>query len=91
MIDTAVHEVSVLAPLLEAFAEVARVGSVRRAGEILHIGQPALSARIAALERVVGMPLFERSRRGMTLNPAGQALLPHVERSVDSLLIGPLF
>ena len=88
MIDPAVHKGSALAPLLEAFVEVARLRSVRRAAEILHIGQPAASARIAALEQVVGAPLFERSRRGMTLTPAGQALLPHVERSLDSLLLG---
>jgi len=77
-----------LLPHLEAFVEIARRGTVRQAGEILHIGQPALSERIAALERLVGVPLFERSSRGMLLTAAGRAFLPHAERALDSVQTG---
>lgn len=77
-----------LLPHLEAFVEIARRGTVRQAGEILHIGQPALSERIATLERIVGLPLFERSPKGMTLTAAGRAFLPHAERALDSVHTG---
>ncbi|HEY3523769.1 MAG TPA: LysR family transcriptional regulator [Candidatus Limnocylindrales bacterium] len=77
-----------LMPHLEAFVEVARRASVRRASEVLRVGQPALSARIAALEHAVGGRLFERSRSGMILTPAGRAFLPHAERAVASVTAG---
>ncbi len=77
-----------LVPHLEAFIEVARRTSVRRASELLHVGQPALSARIASLEGVVGTRLFERTRSGMLLTPAGRAFLPHAERAVANVSAG---
>lgn len=77
-----------LLPHLEAFVEIARKGSVRQAGEVLHLGQPALSARIASLERMVGVPLFERSPKGMILTAAGEAFLPHAQRAIDSVSSG---
>ncbi|MBK3567984.1 LysR family transcriptional regulator [Streptomyces sp. MBT62] len=45
-----------------------------RAAEILHIAQPALSRSIAALERELEVRLFQRSRRGTRLTPAGELL-----------------
>jgi DNA-binding transcriptional LysR family regulator len=91
-IDSVVHfsgqEDRVLLPHLEAFVEVARQGTVRQAGHVLHLGQPALSARIASLEQVIGVALFERSRKGMTLSPAGRAFLPHAERALAAVLAG---
>ncbi len=73
---------------LQAFVEIARQGTVREAAGILHVGQPALTARIAALERDVGARLFERSPKGMRLTPAGRALLPHAERAIASVEAG---
>ncbi len=73
---------------LEAFVEVARRTSVRSAAAALHLSQPALSGRIAALEAVVGHPLFERGRTGMTLTLAGRALLPYAERALAALEAG---
>jgi DNA-binding transcriptional LysR family regulator len=78
----------VLLAQLSAFVEVARHGTVRRAGAFLHVGQPALSARIAGLEEEVGARLFERSARGMELTAAGRALLPHAERALASIEAG---
>lgn len=73
---------------LEAFVEVARRASVRAAASVLHVSQPALSGRIAALEAAVGYPLFERRRNGMILTAAGRALLPYAERALASVEAG---
>ncbi len=73
---------------LNAFLEVARLGTVRGASAVLHVGQPALSARIGALEAEIGVQLFERRARGMVLTAAGRALLPHVERAIASIETG---
>ena len=62
---------------LRTFAEVARQGSVTRAARRLRLQQPTVSHRLAALEREVGTPLFERLGTGLALTPAGVALLPY--------------
>jgi DNA-binding transcriptional LysR family regulator len=75
-------------PRLEAFLEIARLGSMRSASRSLHLGQPALSARIATLEDEIGARLFERTKRGVRLTLAGRALLPHAERVMEALEAG---
>jgi len=73
---------------LEAFLEVVRLGSVRAAARSLHLGQPALSARIVGLEQDVGARVFDRTKRGMVLTRAGRALLPHAERAIEAAEAG---
>ncbi|PPF17302.1 MULTISPECIES: LysR family transcriptional regulator [unclassified Rathayibacter] len=65
---------------LIGFVEVARLGSFTRAAEELHLAQPSLSRRIAALEQDLGSELFHRARSGSTLTPAGELLLPLARR-----------
>ncbi len=75
-------------PRLEAFLEVARLGSMRGAARSLHLGQPALSARIVALEDELGARVFERTKRGVRLTLAGRALVPHAERALEAIEAG---
>lgn len=65
---------------LRAFVTVVRQGGVVRAGQVMHLAQSSVSARIRALEEELGVPLFERQGRHLTLTPYGQALLPYAER-----------
>lgn len=56
------------------FLAVAETGSVREAAGMMHISQPAVSRRVIALERHLGVQLFRRSPSGMILTPAGAHL-----------------
>lgn len=60
----------------------------RRAAELAHVSQPALSAQIGELERHVGVQLVERGRGATVLSRAGERLLPRIRailNSVDAL------
>ncbi len=70
---------------LEYLAEVARLGSFRRAAEELHISQPALSASVRSLERELGIDLLERGRHGATVSDSGREVLPHILTVLDSV------
>lgn len=59
---------------LKTFVMVADVGNLTRAAEQLHTSQPAVSAHIKALEEELGLPLFERTPKGMQLTPSGSIL-----------------
>src|SRR5438128_5010404 len=65
-------------PQVEAFLAVGTYGGFRRAAEALRVTQPAISARIRALEQSLGVSLFERGQT-LVLSPAGRALRPHAE------------
>ena len=65
---------------LETFLAVATYGGFHRAAEALRISQPAVSARISALEVELGAKLFERDRRKFSLSLAGRALRPLAEQ-----------
>jgi DNA-binding transcriptional LysR family regulator len=73
---------------VEGFVEVAHRGNLSRAAESLYITQPALTARLRALEHEVGRVLFRRGRRGMSLTEAGRAFLPYAERALRALRDG---
>jgi DNA-binding transcriptional LysR family regulator len=64
---------------LQVFREVARLGSMSAAAEVLAYTQPAVSQQMAALERRAGMPLLDRTTRGVRLTDAGEALLRRAE------------
>src|SRR5215472_8630535 len=60
--------------LLRRFAAVAAEANLSRAAERLFVSQPTLTKQIKQLESQLGVRLFIRSRAGMTLTTAGQAL-----------------
>lgn len=60
---------------LRQFVVLSESGSFHRAAAALHIAQPPLSVSIRKLEQDLGCALFVRHARGVTLTPAGQAVL----------------
>lgn len=66
---------------LAYFLEVARTGSVTEAAHALNVAPSAISRQIAKLESGIGVPLFARHPRGMTLTEAGSRLLAHARRT----------
>lgn len=70
---------------LRAFLTVAEIGSVTKAAQLLHFVQPAITRQIQHLEAELGVPLFERTRLGMTLTPAGETLADGARRAIAEL------
>jgi LysR family transcriptional regulator, cyn operon transcriptional activator len=65
--------------LLRSFIAAARLASVTKAADALHLTQPALSQHLRELSTLVGVPLFDRVGRGVALTPAGADLLRELE------------
>jgi len=70
---------------LRAFLAMARLQHFTRAAEELHVSGPALSQLIRRLERDLGLALFVRNTRSVTLTSAGQDLVPYADRVARSL------
>ena len=67
------------------FVVVADTLNFRRAAVQLQISQPTLTHQILALEAALGLELFERSRAGTTLTPAGRELLCNARRTLEEV------
>ena len=63
---------------------IADTGTFTEAAEELYISQSALSKQIIALEKELGMPLFDRSRRKIALTPAGETFLKHARTLTET-------
>lgn len=70
---------------LRAFIAVVDRGSFSEAADSLHLTQPAISKRLAALEQQLGTSLIDRSQRQFRLTEAGAKLLPHARRILDEV------
>jgi DNA-binding transcriptional LysR family regulator len=67
------------------FQEVAKLGSIRRAADRLHVAPSAVSRQIAALESELDAVLFERSKFGVQLTAAGEVLQRETKRIFQDL------
>jgi LysR family transcriptional regulator, carnitine catabolism transcriptional activator len=70
---------------LRAFVSIGRLGSFTKAAEALHATQPALSAQIRDLEDALGVKLFDRNTRSVSLTQAGEDLMPSVDTVLSDL------
>ena len=68
---------------LEVFYAVARRLSYSRAAEDLYISQPAVSKRIQDMERALGVQVFERTGRRISLTDAGRVVYAYAQRVFD--------
>jgi DNA-binding transcriptional LysR family regulator len=67
---------------LKYFVAVAEEANFTRAAQRMQVAQPGVSAQIARLERELGQPLLDRSRRSVRLTAAGEAVLPHARAAL---------
>ncbi|MBK6516665.1 MAG: LysR family transcriptional regulator [Polyangiaceae bacterium] len=70
---------------LQYLVAVAETLGFRRAAERCHVSQPTLSAQIRELEGVLGVQLFERTRRRVAVTRAGEALVPRARAVLVAL------
>lgn len=71
---------------LKIFLEVANSKSFLDASNKLFISQPAISKSMSKLEEDLGIQLFYRANKGITLTPSGETLYRHLQKTKDLLL-----
>ncbi len=70
---------------LRVFSEVAKHLSFSKAAQALHLTPPAVTMQIKELEGHVGMPLFQRDGRQVTLTTPGEYMLVYARRMLSTL------
>lgn len=66
---------------LEYFMSLSKLGGFRATAEQLYVSQPAISKQISALEHELGVRLFYRNYRSVTLTPSGKVVLDALKQS----------
>ena len=74
--------------LYRIFYTVANTGNISQAAKQLYNSQPAISKSIGRLEDSLGITLFSRSSRGVTLTEEGEVLYRHVKKAFEALETG---
>ena len=67
------------------FKEAARLQHFNKAAEILNISEPSLSRSISSLEHELGVVLFEKKGRNVTLTKTGMVFLEHVDKILEDI------
>lgn len=65
--------------------EVARVGSLSKAADNLILAQPNLSRAIKSLESEIGIRIFDRTTKGMTLTPDGEEFIGYAQEILNHI------
>lgn len=68
---------------IKTFLTIQRCGTFAATAEELGMTQSAVSAQIKSLEQQLGFKVFDRSKRGATLNAAGERAIPYAEQILD--------
>ena len=68
---------------LATLRAVVELGGVEQAGRALHIGQPAVTKRLRALDSCYGTPLMLREGRRLELTPAGERVYAYAQLVLD--------
>ncbi|UTH72782.1 LysR substrate-binding domain-containing protein [Chromobacterium sp. IIBBL 290-4] len=68
---------------LQSYCQGLELGSFARAAERLHRSTSAVSAQLKKLEEQLGVPILQKSGRGLTPTPAGEALLSYARRLLE--------
>lgn len=69
--------------VIKYFKTTARMGNMSRAAQELHISQPTLTVAIKKLEEALNVTLFERSKKGVSLTPAGLQIYTYSDQLVE--------
>ena len=66
--------------------EISEAGSLNKAAEKLYVAQPSLTSAIRDLENEIGITIFNRTGRGVTLTADGMAFLPYARQVYSQYL-----
>lgn len=70
---------------LRYFCAIVETGSITKAAQDMFITQPALTKSLQKLETELGLPLFDRVKKNLVLNDAGQSAYQHFSAMLDQL------
>src|SRR5690606_33630468 len=70
---------------MRAFEAAGRLGSIRRAADELHVTPAAVSRQVKALEDYLGVKLFSRGHRAITLTPVGKRYLAEISAHLAAI------
>ncbi len=70
---------------LQYAVEIEKTGSINKAAENLYMGQPNLSRAIKELEASLGITIFSRSSKGMTITPQGEEFLHYAKKVLNEV------
>lgn len=75
--ESGMNRLSRSVPTLLSLLKIAEHGSINKAAEALNMSQPALTRSISRLEATLGVPVLDRTAKGVSTTPFGDVLLFH--------------